>query len=127
MPANELFKLYTLGEKDFNHSTPIEAKLLIAKREVTKPDRVTMPDGPMFLIPLGFTILWAILAVLILSDIWKNALYRKGTIKYFSKVPCKNCRFFTNNPYLKCAVHPSTALTDQALNCSDYSPQDEDC
>jgi len=40
--------------------------------------------------------------------------------RYFSQVPCRKCRFFASNPYLKCAIHPSTVLTAQARNCSDY-------
>lgn len=37
-----------------------------------------------------------------------------------SSIPCKKCHFYSNNTQLKCAVHPSTALTDQAENCPDY-------
>lgn len=36
------------------------------------------------------------------------------------QAPCKNCQFLTNNRYLMCAVHPTTVLTKQAINCSDY-------
>jgi len=36
------------------------------------------------------------------------------------QLPCTNCRFFNQNPYLKCTVHPERALTREALHCSDY-------
>ncbi|MEB3355894.1 MAG: hypothetical protein VKK04_04155 [Synechococcales bacterium] len=36
------------------------------------------------------------------------------------QIPCTNCRFFNQNPYLKCTVHPDRALTPDALHCSDY-------
>jgi hypothetical protein len=42
-----------------------------------------------------------------------------------SQVSCENCRFFNNNPYIKCAIHPSTVLTAQAKDCNDYSPGSE--
>jgi hypothetical protein len=45
------------------------------------------------------------------------------TLKYTDKVPCRNCQFFSNNSYLKCAVHPSTVLKDTAIDCSDYCPK----
>ncbi|MEG3436450.1 hypothetical protein V0288_04905 [Pannus brasiliensis CCIBt3594] len=38
--------------------------------------------------------------------------------------PCASCRFFSNNVYLKCAVRPSDALTDRAVDCPDYRPRD---
>jgi hypothetical protein len=36
------------------------------------------------------------------------------------KVSCQNCRYFSANPYLKCALHPDTVLTDAAVDCRDY-------
>jgi hypothetical protein len=38
------------------------------------------------------------------------------------KIPCQKCRFFSNNKYLKCTVHPSSVLTEEAINCRDYQP-----
>jgi len=40
--------------------------------------------------------------------------------------PCSSCRFFSHNAYLKCAVHPSIALTQRALNCSNFWAMDDD-
>lgn len=41
------------------------------------------------------------------------------------RIPCRNCRFFDKNQYLKCAVRPFTVLTRQAVNCSDFYSKDE--
>ncbi|MGJ3245721.1 MAG: hypothetical protein ACFE0I_06555 [Elainellaceae cyanobacterium] len=35
-------------------------------------------------------------------------------------IPCSNCRFFNQSPYLKCAVHPMRSCTLKAVDCSDY-------
>ncbi|MCU0533070.1 MAG: hypothetical protein MUD14_04130 [Hydrococcus sp. Prado102] len=43
-------------------------------------------------------------------------------VNYFSQVPCRKCRFFSSNPYLRCAVHPSIVLKAEAKDCSDYWP-----
>jgi hypothetical protein len=40
--------------------------------------------------------------------------------KQLHQIPCSNCQFFTNSYYLKCPVHPSKALTEEAINCPDY-------
>ncbi len=44
-------------------------------------------------------------------------------INSLNKLPCQNCEFFCSNNYLKCAVQPSIVMTEQAKNCSDYSPK----
>lgn len=40
-----------------------------------------------------------------------------------SQISCKRCRFFSNNPYLKCAVQPIIAMTKEAINCSEFRPK----
>jgi len=40
--------------------------------------------------------------------------------KLNSKVPCARCQYFNHNPYVKCALHPGTVLTDRAVDCRDY-------
>lgn len=44
-------------------------------------------------------------------------------INSLNKLPCQNCEFFCSNNYLKCAVQPSMVMTEEAKNCSDYSPK----
>ena len=51
--------------------------------------------------------------VAIIRDITK-------TTKRLHTIPCANCQFFSNSYYLKCPVHPDFALTEDAINCSDY-------
>jgi hypothetical protein len=43
----------------------------------------------------------------------------------FHQVPCRKCQYFTGNFYLKCAVRPLDVLTNKAINCSDYCPQNQ--
>ena len=40
--------------------------------------------------------------------------------KQMHKIPCTQCRFFTNNYSLKCTVNPCIANTEEAIDCSDY-------
>ena len=35
--------------------------------------------------------------------------------------PCLRCHYFSPNPYIKCTLHPNSVLTDEAINCQDYS------
>ena len=40
--------------------------------------------------------------------------------KKMHQIPCTKCRFFTGDYRLKCTVNPSSANTEQAIDCSDY-------
>ncbi len=40
--------------------------------------------------------------------------------KQMHQVPCTKCRFFSRDYRLKCAIHPHTANTEQAIDCPDY-------
>ncbi len=42
----------------------------------------------------------------------------------FHNIPCMRCQYFNNNLYIKCAVNPSTVLSEQAKDCTDYEPLD---
>lgn len=35
-------------------------------------------------------------------------------------ITCRQCLFFTDNKYLKCAVRPDSVLTNKAIDCADY-------
>lgn len=45
-----------------------------------------------------------------------------GTARTMHRVPCAQCQFFTHNYCLKCTVHPHRALTEEAIDCNDYTP-----
>lgn len=79
-------------------------------------------NSTFILVPLSLLALWAI-AVLWFSQHTKrhSAVQQKeDSRKLFKRVPCRQCRFFKDNPYLKCAIRPSDALTTEAINCKDY-------
>lgn len=42
------------------------------------------------------------------------------TSQRLHQIPCARCQFCTNNPVLKCTVHPKAALTEQAIHCPDF-------
>jgi hypothetical protein len=41
-------------------------------------------------------------------------------VKLPSKIICSRCRYFNDNHFLKCALHPVTVMTEQAVDCKDY-------
>ncbi|MCC5641607.1 hypothetical protein LC607_01260 [Nostoc sp. CHAB 5824] len=92
------------------------------KKDQGQTHELTITDITIFLSPVGFIISWMVV-FLILRKIrefldYKMVLPAKG----LHKLPCRNCSFYSNNHYLKCAVNPSIVLTEEAMNCSEYSP-----
>jgi hypothetical protein len=73
------------------------------------------------LVPLCFGLAWLLVA-LIGWSIWAAMRDAVNHAKQMHEIPCANCLFFTNSHYLKCPVHPDSALSTDAINCSDYQP-----
>ena len=99
-----------------------EVKLRQETVNETKSPQFNTSDLLMLLGPIGFITGWTI-PFLMLSKIGiaaRDEIF--FTIKRFQKVPCRNCQYFSNNPYLKCAVNPDAVLTEEALKCSEYRP-----
>ncbi|QOV23045.1 hypothetical protein [Anabaenopsis elenkinii] len=74
------------------------------------------------LIPICFVTAWTVITLFAWS-LWSAARDSVTTAKQMHQIPCPNCQFFTNNYRLKCTVHPSTASTEEAIDCSDYQPK----
>ncbi|HCF30158.1 MAG TPA: hypothetical protein DEV81_23825 [Cyanobacteria bacterium UBA11049] len=117
MQGNELLKRYTIGEKDFNQTTLSEVKVA-----QTQPDGGNLSNVVLLGASIYFVMGWAILCLMV-SIILTVARTEIITLERLHQLPCRNCQFFSRNPYLKCAVHPCIALTEKASNCSDYLPQ----
>ena len=93
------------------------------KQEQIQPDALNIHDIALTLSPIALLFSW-VLFFLILQKI-RTFLDNKMVfaVKGSHKVPCKNCRFYSNNHYLKCAVQPSLVLTEEAKDCPEYSPR----
>lgn len=53
-------------------------------------------------------------------NLWAFLTETIQTSRRLHKIPCARCRYCTNTHLLKCAVHPQTALTEQAIQCPDF-------
>ncbi|MEH2179158.1 MAG: hypothetical protein V7K56_08405 [Nostoc sp.] len=132
MHTSEFFRLDVSIQKSIHQSTLIEANLAKATHSHTKPHDGDVPFVAVFLVHISFMVVWTIVVFLVsfvckaLEDPPENTVQDKDeivSIKHLKQHTCKKCQFFNNNYFLKCAVHPTTALTKQALNCSDYKPK----
>ncbi len=126
MQTDEFLKFSVPGENHFNQPNLMAEKPINLQQDGTQLDAPVMPDSLVLLIPISFMMVWTVF-VFMSSDIWIFARHGILSVKHLHQVPCKNCQFFKNNPYLPCAVHPSTALTPQAIHCSDFRAMNKPC
>jgi hypothetical protein len=91
---------------------------------VNKPNIPEISASSLYIIPTTFFAFW-LLYLIASTDLLKFAKHKFSMIKHLEQVPCKNCRYFTNNPYLRCAVNPAIVLTSEAVNCSEYCPMNK--
>jgi hypothetical protein len=75
-----------------------------------------------FLVVAGFFI-FSIFIRVISENLYKNRrqFLKPKSHKKTIYLQCHKCRYFTSNSYLKCSLHPSIVLTEDAINCIDYS------
>jgi hypothetical protein len=77
-------------------------------------------QSPGLLVPLSL----GLMATCAIAFFWVKEMSKKGGnatfLKNPQKIPCQNCYFFSRNSLLKCAVHPTTAMTSHAIDCSDF-------
>ncbi|MBD2775642.1 hypothetical protein [Iningainema tapete] len=121
MRQAELIQFYVSAEESFNQTTLIEAQLTKATHNTTKVQVENTNSGLLPIVLISFMIVGA--CIIFLGSISSNVLRDKNKVvisNHYRQVPCRKCQYFHDNHYLKCAVHPSTALTKEAVNCSDY-------
>ncbi|WP_421657303.1 hypothetical protein [Leptothermofonsia sp. ETS-13] len=73
----------------------------------------------LLLVPICFVSAWVIV-FLIGWSLWAATRDTVARSRQMHQIPCSECRFFTSDYHLKCTVHPSTALTEAAINCPDF-------
>lgn len=71
--------------------------------------------------PICFVAAWATIGLVIWS-LWTACRDTTARAHQMHQIPCPNCQFFTADYRLKCPVHPSRSLTEEAIDCPDYRP-----
>jgi hypothetical protein len=63
--------------------------------------------------------IFSAICILIYAYFSKSRKY-SSNFNLLHSVPCRRCKYFSNNVHLKCTIHPTTAMTKQAIDCRDY-------
>ena len=116
MDSDKLIEQYLADKNNDVAQTP-QSDL---KVENVKPIGGVLSDSIMLGGIAGFVICWVAIFLMLSKRV---RLARKEiaiNIRSLDKIPCKNCNFYSNDPHLKCAVNPSSVMTEKAVDCSDY-------
>jgi hypothetical protein len=102
-----------------------EVQLSEAKLDRVKPEGVNTPDGLIFLGSLALVMGWAVIFFKVSKSgtVARDDIFVK--LKLLHGFPCRNCQFFSNTAYLKCAVNPSLVLSAKAIDCPDYKAKNK--
>ncbi len=121
MPPSEPIYLPVLEQNTVDRSALTQAQNSPPPPKVSA--WVANQDAAIVMIPLCFVAVWAAV-VCVISNTWKVSPKAVEGSKSIAQSPCKKCRFFNSNPYIKCAVNPSLAMTTAAKDCTDYQPRE---
>ncbi|WP_215618520.1 hypothetical protein [Leptothoe kymatousa] len=72
-----------------------------------------------YLSPICFVLAWSV----VILGLWQMvAATRDGVqrAQTMHRIPCADCSFFTNQSVLKCPLHPTSAMSEDAIDCTDF-------
>jgi hypothetical protein len=113
-----------VGERNFQKADLTEVSSNHPPRVETPTNEVAKPQAQFLIIPMGILVIAWAMSFFNQLRFGKPGGKNLGTIKGCHQIPCSNCRFFKNSPYLKCAVHPLKVGSLEAMNCPDFWPLD---
>jgi len=118
--TSELLNRYAAGERHFQRADVSKVSSNQAPLLEAPTHEVTETNAQLLLIPMCLAVIaWAVIFSR-QSGFWKTVGNKRHTIKRCDQIPCSSCRFFKNEPYLKCAVHPLKVSRADAINCPDF-------
>lgn len=74
---------------------------------------------------VGSTAILLAMATAIAACISAKKRQPAAKIQPDSALKCQSCKYFERNLYLSCALHPSLVMTEQAVDCLDYCPNQQ--
>jgi hypothetical protein len=125
-PANDYALLRQTLREQYKSTNNIEQSnsLLPSQRRMDNLDTAFPLALPVSWGTIGSLVILSTIGGLICAYIF-NRKQHSFRVNLPHKVICSRCQYFNNNHFLKCAINPSTVLTEQAIDCVDYDPKAE--
>ncbi len=123
MSVNQILPKYLETDTKLFQTTQSEVKINSVKPNEINVTEIVLAWGVGV---SSFFIFWALFWVAlskIMTVVKDNQIFLKT--KPLNKFPCQNCKYFSSNYYIRCAVNPSIVMTKEAKDCSDYLPEND--
>ncbi len=119
--SNINFKIMNTGEYFDTSNQREDYYVRVSPNQLPIKERDTIETNNS----LSFVALVSLIAISITIWLWRSRFPkvsgdRSNHFENYTQSQFTKCRFFDNNSYLKCAVHPTKVLREEAKNCSDY-------
>lgn len=72
-----------------------------------------------YLGPICLVVAWSVVVL----GLWQMFAATRDSVQQaqtMHRIPCAGCSFFTNQAVLKCALHPTQAMSEDAIGCLDF-------
>jgi len=103
---------------------------MISRSIVIQPSNSLPPSQRKIEMDIAFQSVMGLMILSTIAALIYVCIYEQkqhsSSFKLPFNVPCPRCQYFTNNQFLKCTLHPTTALTEQAVDCIDYCSHRKD-
>lgn len=105
-------KFHTVNRENYYHS--------ISSNQIVHEKDTTEASNGLGLIAIAAIALIGISIYVVRTRFRKDSGNFLKAFKNSTQTKCTNCRFFDDNGYLKCAIHPTKVLKKEAQECLDY-------
>lgn len=72
-----------------------------------------------YLAPICFILAWSVVVL----GLWQIITATRDSVQRaqtMHRIPCAECTFFTNQAVLTCPLHPTQAMSEEAIGCLDF-------
>lgn len=124
MQTSNFLNQEAVEQSNFKRVEIIEVESKSAPLTQLPTRTVTDFKGGFLFVSVVFVVIASVLSCVKGFKFPKGLSNKLNTIKRSHRIPCSTCRFYNNDPFLKCAVHPSKVLSEEACDCPDYCLRD---
>lgn len=109
------------GQTTYQSNSTLSFSVQEVQPVETSDRPLPLPSADFWIaLTIGATAMLTTLVVVELSTVKAVLRHTFWTKRSSKKIPCTKCRYFSDNFYLKCTVHPMDVLTERAIECRDY-------
>jgi hypothetical protein len=116
---------FDVREKPLTDKTPLSIQPSDSSSLGPNGDPISSGIDPVLLTMIAL-IFSSTIALLMGTMTWayhRKSRQKDAYLRLIRPSPCQRCQYFYPHTPLKCAIHPSTVMTEASDDCRDYMPK----